>query len=228
MPSRVPGSEQLTVDGEALVGELEAVRQRGYSGVFDDRGSGPVRITELAKIVQCLYPALWRNESTRVKAIELTLRRAIDNLPKTRLPDTPDTSTVTWQGAALIMYQLEKLPNGEHLRAESEPRTPQWYAKLAKYVRDVSGYPDDPDKFKDITRKMRGMMSRHLKSVAESGDDSQNENVAESSPDGSIDDALSAQSNTDAAYHTQITNSTGVQVGKGNSQIFNFGPDATS
>ncbi|MBH0779939.1 hypothetical protein [Nocardia bovistercoris] len=148
------------LDQTALAGQLEQLRSGGGPrALIEPKDFDSKKFGILFRVAERLYPALWSDELQRGNAIEKMLHEAIKSLPDEKLPSTPDDSTVTWQEAALIMYDLMEFDKD----VETEIGTAKFrYAGLGWHVSRKSGFYYERDTFK---RYVNGPMREKLAAI---------------------------------------------------------------
>ncbi|WP_460698982.1 hypothetical protein [Nocardia thraciensis] len=147
-------------DHEKLTKELEDVRKRGVFRVFqrlDKQGS--LEIPTLSRIVAMLCPDLW-NGGHRDEALASVLKAAMGQLPHGSLPESH--SDMSWQQAALIMYQIVPLPSAQIRLVESQYSRKQEYVKRARYVQDYALPPDDGDAISRLNSQIKRQLAAVL------------------------------------------------------------------
>ncbi|WP_040694400.1 hypothetical protein [Nocardia vinacea] len=158
--------EQVVVksDQEKLFDQLESLRKRSIPLAFGNHeGNGPIKIDVLARIVETLFPGSWGEEQRRIEATSQTLALAIQQLPPERLPRTDPKSTVTYRDAAALMFQVPPLPMTLSKQIENEYESPKhFFAKLAHYVRDLSGMPQNEKLLQSVTQDIKHEIARIL------------------------------------------------------------------
>lgn len=147
-------------DHGRLMDELEGVRRRGVYRVFkrlDKQVALDVPI--LSRLAVSICPDLWRN-GKRDEALASVLQAAIEQLPRGPLPDS-DTD-MSWQQAALIMYQIAPLPAAQIRRVDDQYSGKQEYVKRARYVQDYALPPDDDEALSRLNYQMRKQLAAAL------------------------------------------------------------------